>query len=301
MAWNKARGPRRAFTLIELLVVIAIIAILIGLLVPAVQKVREAAARLKCSNNLKQMGLAMHMYQDTNNQLPAGWVTTLSSKPSPGWSWSTLILPYIEQDNVFKALNPDLTGLTKMPPSNDPVYGPTLTLTLPIFRCPSDTGPALNGLLQSYGRSNYVVNREVTGPDVNNNPTQLTIQRIYDGSSNTILVGERDSLRNIAAIWTGRSSVTSASFEGRPGQGLNLPYPGTPPPPTGTGNCARLGFNSLHTSGCNFLLGDGSVHFVNNGIPADPSADACAFPAATGNFVFQNLIHPADGNPVGDF
>jgi prepilin-type processing-associated H-X9-DG protein len=272
-------------------VVIAIIAILIGLLVPAVQKVRAAAARSQCQNNHKQIGLGMHMYQDSYKKLPTGWVTSTATQPSPGWSWSLLILPYIEQGPLYTTI-----GAVLSPPSGAPGTNATLQSPVPIYQCPSDNVQPFNADFQSYGWSNYVVNREVTGPNVNNVPAPMTVQGIRDGSSNTILVGERDITWNVAATWGVRSSTSSASFEGRPGSGISPQPPTSTPWSTGTNE--RLAFSSQHTGGCNFLFADGSVHFVTTSVSADPNDVWTNFPANNTNYTLQNLIHPNDGNPV---
>jgi prepilin-type N-terminal cleavage/methylation domain-containing protein/prepilin-type processing-associated H-X9-DG protein len=294
--FRSSPGQRRGFTLIELLVVIAIIAILIGLLVPAVQKVREAAARLKCENNLKQMGLACHMYNDSSNKLPPGWVVSTASAPNPGWSWATVIMPYIEQGNLYQIIDngaPPNVTTPDAPPSTPLAAGQT---PIPIYRCPSDPGPATNGLFANYATNNYVCNREVLGPDGNSKPTGYAVQSIPDGTSNTILIGERDSIHSCAAVYI-RHNNTSASFEGRPGSGMNAQC--GPPPNTGCGQ--RLEFASQHSGGANFVFCDGSVHFLSNSISVDPADTWTNFPATFNNYTFQNLIHPADGFALGNY
>ncbi|WP_439625101.1 DUF1559 domain-containing protein [Gemmata sp.] len=197
---------RKAFTLIELLVVIAIIAILIGLLLPAVQKVREAAARMKCQNNLKQLGLALHNYQDSKLSFPVPfWAEIGAGHTNGDWGWAVEILPYLEQTSLHTALNPgnymgDIPGVN------------STTQTAPsVFLCPSDpVGGTTNSYAGDYARSNYLVSQLITSSIQTTNGVvtyrrTFTLALITDGTSNTLMVGERDMKKiTSGGIWIGR-------------------------------------------------------------------------------------------------
>src|SRR6516162_6587613 len=126
--------PQRGFTLVELLVVIAIIAVLIGLLVPAVQKVREAANRIQCSNNLKNLGLALHNYHDVNRKFPPGALGKRAGFPQfdglPGHGLGTFLLPHLEQEPLFRQYRRDVSW-------NDPSNQEVVKIQLPVWQCPS--------------------------------------------------------------------------------------------------------------------------------------------------------------------
>ena len=285
----RRRTNRRAFTLIELLVVIAIIAILIGLLLPAVQKVREAAARLSCTNNLKQIGLACHSYHDANQGFPAGYVATGAyvdgaTDTTPGWGWGAMILPYAEQGNLYTQFN-----------LSQPVQNSTAIQTpVKMFICPSDIVPpgpfavtgATGNTVCMAPPSSYaaccgggVSTTAATGNGVfyRNSHTRLT--DITDGTSSTVLVEER-CFANVMGTWVGAISggycnqgqYNPNAVPGKLGQGagdLVLIHAGTNNSPTGR-NLDDA--SSKHLNGSNFLFADGSVHFIRNA--ASGSADS---------------------------
>ena len=269
---------KNAFTLIELLVVIAIVAILIGLLLPAVQKVREAAARIKCANNLKQVGLAFHNYHDSRQRFPT------ANSPTFGSAF-THVLPFVEQDNIRRMYDPSLS----------PTVAPNNTVTnLPvnIYICPSMQPPpappaAYTTHYASYaaciGNNNAWASLPDNGAIVRSNATGsgtlvstgTKMTDMSDGTSSTILAGEmgfqlKDYLFSSGA-YAGqvRGGNTSWAF-GYAGYsfGSTMTMLNTVAPPTSTTD--RLAaFRSDHPNGAYFLFVDGSVSFVNNSI--DPA------------------------------
>jgi prepilin-type N-terminal cleavage/methylation domain-containing protein len=278
---------RFGFTLIELLVVIAIIAVLVGLLLPAVQKVREAASRTSCQNNLHQIGLALQSYHDSQGSFPCGYLCPQpQANPdytSPGWGWAALILPFIEQGNLANRINFTL-------PIEDPSNLASRTSIVKLYVCSSDrstglftildknSAPLAQAATNSYAACHGIgIDLDEELDDFNgmfSRNSRVRFADVTDGSSNTIALGERGAFFTQAA-WAGAVSfgttritpgapvINPAVIEDAPTQALAHIDVETINDPRGDPE----DFFTPHTGVALFLFVDGSVRSIGIGTP----------------------------------
>lgn len=322
------RSIASGFTLVELLVVIAIIGILIALLLPAVQAAREAARRMSCSNNLKQIGIALHNYHDSMGQFPSGFIT--GQRPDPQWGWAALILPYMEQGAVHEALDVKgrslLATLTIAP--SDPKVDETLRTVIGGYRCPSDTAddyvagtnvsvervwtdragyvydPPVSNYVGCVGLYNAPFGIDMMSGDNNGvlfGNSMIAFRDILDGTSNVLAVGERSNkCWPGPATWLGPNTMTNDA------SGIyftvgHVLYPINDDTPATAPNCQN-GFGSYHPGGAMFVFCDGSVHFLSETIESNTPVPANASYPRDQLGLFQQLGIRDDGEPLsGDF
>lgn len=297
-----SRMVRAGFTLIELLVVIAIIAVLIGLLLPAVQKVREAAARSTCSNNIKQIGLGLHNYHDTNRRLPWGYEQEVAGANRRRQCWYQEILPYVEQQalyNEYRNYPDDAFEIEYIHRLNNQISNTPVNT----FSCPSDPsapGRGANGGNNAF-QGNYAVCAGIgqspfaATPNLNtvqfantngmfgmNSKTKLT--DVLDGTSNTLMISEGIIRGNgvgawgeLGGYWGGsvHGSVMFSAFElpntTVPDRVYSCKSTTFPTAPCENGHAEGLSgrwnfARSRHPGGVNVGMGDASVRFVSNNV-----------------------------------
>ncbi len=298
-ATNCRRFAARGFTLIELLVVSAILAILVALLLPAVQAAREAARKTQCVNNLKQSGIALHNYHETSQCFPPGWIGVTSGQQDThglnGWGWASKLLHRMDQQSLYHQINFKLAV-------DDPANAGVLKISLPMFRCPSDTSS-----------ESWTMNHETTGSPLLQLPTanyigsfgtdelddcesvpvgqrcasngvffhneSVRMPSITDGASSTLFVGERKTKPAAGwnSTWVGIIPTGEEHFPRILGSADH-----TPNSPAGHFD----DFSSHHTTGGHFLMVDGRVRMITTNIAEN---------------VYKSLATRGGNEPTPDF
>jgi len=346
------RRRLHAFTLVELLVVIAIIGVLVALLLPAVQAAREAARRASCSNNLKQIALALHNYHDVHLTFPSGWLDNPIANEE-AWGWSALTLPYIEQAPLHATLGVTkarlVDQLRSLNGANGPAVAAAARTVLKVFICPTDSGhqgglvhtnrhfgggigfaaAGFTGNTTLVGVSNYMGvagHRDVVNAAPNSGiffgncsgdaticPNQVSsavrMGDVADGTSSTLMVGERDTFNCRSGTWLGVRNTNGSNDRGvvvvigHSHPKLNQDVKAV------TWDTDRIGcgegFSSLHPGGAQFAAVDGSVRFIPNTInhfwfPNTLVNGTLVHSRDASNGVYQRLLTRDDGLVVSN-
>lgn len=273
---------RQAFTLVELLVVLAVIGILVALLLPAVQAVREAARRTECSNHIRQLALASMNFESAYKHLPTGWTVADLSDPAggPGWGWGYFLLPYLEQQSLFDQIDPSISV-------DDEGWGDLLRQVVPVFQCPSDPARDLLNLNEGehpghrpalwvssplrrpheehwIGRSNFsgvfgsneIEDDPLAGNGLFFGASHIHFRDIQDGLSNTLMFGERRNDYSQLS-WAGVFGDVDEPFARVVGSADHAPND-----PHGHFE----DFRSYHPQGAHFAFSDGSTRIINSTI-----------------------------------